>query len=62
MGIRRSKIKNSLKKGTLYVSWREDKWEVINLLTNKALIKNEMGEMFQVHVNELEFKEFIKNK
>jgi len=60
--MKASKIKNSLKKGRLWVFWRGKEWEVTQLFTKKVLIRNRDGEMFQVHVNEVEFKEFIKLK
>jgi hypothetical protein len=60
--MKATKIKNSLKKGRLWVLCRGREWEVIELFTKKVLIRNREGDMLQVSVHEVEFKDFIKQR
>ena len=61
MAIKASKIRNSLKKGRLWVIYNNKEFEVVDLFSKRVSIKNSEGSLYNASVQELEFKEFKAN-
>ena len=60
-GLSAAKIRNSLKKGRLWIIYNNKEFEVIELFSKRVSIKNLEGSMYNASVQELEFKAFKAN-
>ena len=61
MAIKRSKIKNSMSKGTLLVTYNNRVFTVTDVFTKRVGLVSEGGDIFNVSIQEIEFNKFIKD-